>query len=53
MGIYNYKYNGKELQETGMYDYGARMYMPDIGVWGVVEPSRKITILVAQEIMQI
>ncbi|WP_223605625.1 RHS repeat domain-containing protein [Chryseobacterium sp. OSA05B] len=28
---YNYKYNGKELQETGMYDYGARMYMPDIG----------------------
>ncbi|WP_168186903.1 RHS repeat-associated core domain-containing protein [Elizabethkingia sp. JS20170427COW] len=31
----NYKYNGKELQETGMYDYGARMYMPDIGRWGV------------------
>nr|WP_317127608.1 MULTISPECIES: RHS repeat-associated core domain-containing protein [unclassified Chryseobacterium] len=29
----NYKYNGQELQETGMYDYGARMYMPDLGRW--------------------
>ncbi|RXM38153.1 hypothetical protein BOQ62_19040 [Chryseobacterium sp. CH21] len=33
--FYSYKYNGKELQETGMYDYGARMYMPDLGRWGV------------------
>ncbi|UKB82243.1 RHS repeat-associated core domain-containing protein [Chryseobacterium sp. MEBOG06] len=43
-GYMNYKYNGKELQETGMYDYGARMYMPDLGRWGVVDPlAEKMT----------
>ncbi|SDQ82063.1 RHS repeat-associated core domain-containing protein [Chryseobacterium soldanellicola] len=37
-GYQNYKYNGKEIQESGMYDYGARFYMPDLGRWGVVDP---------------
>ncbi|KAA2220657.1 RHS repeat domain-containing protein [Chryseobacterium sediminis] len=40
---YNYKYNGKELQETGMYDYGARMYMSDLGRWGIVDPLAEKT----------
>ncbi|PWN57549.1 RHS repeat domain-containing protein [Chryseobacterium viscerum] len=37
-GYLNYKYNGKELQESSMYDYGARMYMSDIGRWRVPDP---------------
>ncbi|GAB0157662.1 hypothetical protein CHRYSEOSP005_29420 [Chryseobacterium sp. Alg-005] len=38
----NYKYNGKELQESGMYDYGARFYMPDLGRWGVHDPLSEL-----------
>ncbi|WP_106915756.1 DUF6443 domain-containing protein [Chryseobacterium aurantiacum] len=37
----NYKYNSKELQETGMYDYGWRQYMPDIGRWMQLDPLIK------------
>ncbi|WP_308130943.1 RHS repeat-associated core domain-containing protein [uncultured Flavobacterium sp.] len=38
---YNYKYNGKELQdEMGMniYDYGTRNYDPAIGRWMNIDP---------------
>ncbi|WP_176764916.1 DUF6443 domain-containing protein [Chryseobacterium taihuense] len=33
----NFKYNGKELQETGMYDYGWRHYMADLGRWNGID----------------
>ncbi|MDR6517303.1 RHS repeat domain-containing protein, partial [Chryseobacterium camelliae] len=42
MATYNYKFGGSELQENGMYDFGARMYMPDLGRWGVMDPLAEI-----------
>jgi RHS repeat-associated protein len=33
-----YKFGSKELQEFGAYDFGARMYMSDIGRWFAADP---------------
>ncbi|MDN3606387.1 RHS repeat domain-containing protein [Kaistella yonginensis] len=39
----NYKFGGKELQESGMYDFGARTYMPDVGRWMSIDPLAELS----------
>lgn len=39
---YSYKYNTKELQETGMFDYGWRQYMPDLGRWNGMDQLSEV-----------
>ncbi|WP_234111077.1 RHS repeat domain-containing protein [Chryseobacterium sp. R2A-55] len=39
----NYKFGGKELQETGFYDFGARFYISDIAIFGTHDPMSEKT----------
>ncbi|MEO6286522.1 MAG: DUF6443 domain-containing protein [Dyadobacter sp.] len=42
--VNRYLYNEKELQVgSGYLDYGARMYMPEIGRWGTADPLSDIS----------
>jgi len=41
----NFKFNGKEEQnELGMgwLDYGARMYIPELGKWPRIDPKTEL-----------
>lgn len=39
----NYKFGGKELQEFGAYDFGARIYMADIGRWTGIDAYAEVS----------
>ena len=39
---YQYKYNGKELQETGMYSYKFRQLMVDLTQWTTPDPLAEL-----------
>ncbi|MEE6130481.1 RHS repeat-associated core domain-containing protein [Chryseobacterium arthrosphaerae] len=41
---YSYKYNIKELQEPGMFDYGWRQYLPDLGRWNGMDQLAEVYI---------
>ncbi|AZA77808.1 RHS repeat-associated core domain-containing protein [Chryseobacterium joostei] len=43
-GYKNYKFLGKELQETGFYDLGARFYMPELGIFAQHDPLSAATL---------
>ena len=38
-----YKFGGKELQEFGAYDFGARMYMADMGRWNGIDAFSEVS----------
>jgi RHS repeat-associated protein len=38
-----YKFGSKELQEFGAYDFGARMYMADIGRWTGIDAFSEVS----------
>ncbi|REC41605.1 DUF6443 domain-containing protein [Chryseobacterium pennipullorum] len=40
----NYKFLGNELQETGLYDMGARFYIPELGIFGQHDPLSASTL---------